>query len=151
MAEKMEDTGVPQRIQKVLIADDSRPTLQLFKKYFKKALERKDLECEILEATNGKEAIKLIDVTQPDLVLCDINMPEKNGFEVYEAYKNRAPDDPFCVFAFISSSPEERKKAFKTGAIGFVSKQDIDYFVFTLQIKCWLRLAFLERERTEYL
>lgn len=145
-----DDYGFPDRIQKVLIADDSGPTLTLFKKYFEKAIARKDLECEILEATNGNEAIKLIEVTQPDLVLCDINMPGKNGFEVFEAYRNGKEDEGFCVFAFMSGSLEERKRAFKSGAIGFVSKKDIDYFVFTLQIKTWLRLAYLERERKDY-
>lgn len=140
-----------QRMQKVLIADDNKPTLELFKKYFKKAQERQDLECEVLEATNGKEAIKLLEVTQPDLILCDVNMPEYSGFEVFQHYKQRNETGIFCVFAFISSSPEERKKAFKIGATGFVMKQDIDYFVFTLQIRCWLRLAALERERADYM
>lgn len=132
--------------QKVLIADDNKPTRELFKKYFQKASERNELECEILEAHNGAEALKLLEITQPDLIICDVNMPEMDGFKLFETYLQKKKSRPFSAFAFISSSPEERKKAFKLGACGFATKQEIDYFTFTLQIKSWLRLAYLERK-----
>ena len=47
---------------------------------------------------------------------------------------------------FASLPEEEKIKAFKEGAMGFINKKDINYFVITLQIKAWLRLAELERQ-----
>ena len=73
-----------QKVPKILIVDDNQPTLNLMKKYFAKAQQRKDLNCEIIEAHDGDEAIQMINVAQPNIIMCDIDMPKKNGFEVLQ-------------------------------------------------------------------
>ncbi len=64
-------------MNKILITDDSLT----MRKMVKSAL-RSVSECEFLEAANGLEAIEIIAMQHPDLVLLDINMPDMNGLEV---------------------------------------------------------------------
>jgi len=44
------------------------------------------------EASNGQSAIELCDLTKPDLVLLDINMPGMNGFETAKVLLANHPD-----------------------------------------------------------
>jgi CheY-like chemotaxis protein len=131
----------------VLLADDNDQVRELLKKFFKKANERSDLSCQVIEAPDGEAAISALDSVHPQVILCDISMPKKDGFEVLEHYNTYSKDsNPFCFFCFLSASPEEKKRAFQEGAMGFLSKQEIDYYRVTLQIRTWLRLAELERQ-----
>ncbi len=135
----------------VLIADDNDQTRALLKRFFEKANERGDLSCDIIEATNGGEAIQMLDIAQPELILCDISMPERDGFEVLNHFNAFSKENNlFCFFAFLSASNEEKKKAFNSGAMGFLSKEDINYFIITPLLKSWLQLASLEREMKAY-
>ena len=43
---------------------------------------------EIFEASNGEEALEMVEKMKPDLVLLDVVMPKKNGFEVCQALKS---------------------------------------------------------------
>ena len=131
----------------VLIADDNAQTRALLKRFFVKANERGDLDCQVIEAADGDEAIQMLDIAQPELILCDIGMPVKDGFEVlhhFNELSNR--NNLFCFFAFLSASSEEKQRAFRSGAMGFLSKDDINYFIVTPLLRSWLRLAYLERE-----
>ena len=60
---------------KVLIAEDNESIRCLMKIL----LEEKG--CEVLEASNGKEAIELAPEHRPDLILMDLSMPVLDGFE----------------------------------------------------------------------
>ena len=65
------DTSGP----RVLVADDDAITRMLVKVL----LEREHFE--VLEATNGAEAVEIATRERPDLLLIDLNMPEMDGFE----------------------------------------------------------------------
>src|SRR5262245_25243886 len=66
----------------ILLADDS-PTIQrLVTDTFA------DGEFEIVSVSNGDAAIRKLDELRPDVVLADIYMPGKNGFEVCTHVKN---------------------------------------------------------------
>ena len=133
--------------QTILIADDNKQTVELLKKFFTKAKERNDLSCDIIEAYNGDEAIQMLDIAQPDVILCDIGMPGKDGFEVLRHFNTFSRvKNQYCFFSFLSADKEEKIQAFKEGAMGFINKKEINYFVITLQIKAWLRLVELERQ-----
>ena len=62
--------------QKCLIADDYSTARRLIKD----SLQRMGISC--FEAENGNQAIALIQQTTLDLVIVDVNMPEKNGLEL---------------------------------------------------------------------
>lgn len=67
--------------KKILVVDDSNLIRTLIQKMF-------DDEFEVLTAVDGKEALEKI-ANEPDLygVLLDLNMPNVNGFEVLEYFK----------------------------------------------------------------
>ena len=73
---------------KVMIVDDH----SLIREGLKQLLEF-DGSIEIVaEATNGIECLEKLNIYEPDVLLLDINMPEKNGIEVLREMKvNNSP------------------------------------------------------------
>jgi two-component system chemotaxis response regulator CheY len=58
------------------------------------------MPCEVLQAPNGLEAIKILSARPIDLIICDYNMPSKNGGEVYKyILENKSQ----CRFVLCSS------------------------------------------------
>lgn len=47
------------------------------------------------QASNGPEALRLVDQLKPDVILLDINMPGMNGIEVAEICGRSIPLWPF--------------------------------------------------------
>jgi PAS domain S-box-containing protein len=62
---------------RILIADDNAVNMLLTKTIF----ETFSSEIKIIEASNGKEAVRLFKEAKPDIVFMDIQMPEMNGYE----------------------------------------------------------------------
>jgi CheY-like chemotaxis protein len=63
-------------MQKVLVVDDSLSV----RKVVEKALEGRGLQ--VLSAASGAEAILMIDRDRPDVVICDVILPDKDGYQV---------------------------------------------------------------------
>lgn len=79
----------------------------------------------VIEASNGKEFIEQLEVTTPDLVIIDINMPVMNGAEAVKIARKKFPDLKVIV---LSMNREEHY--FKTmndlGVDGYIIKES-DY------------------------
>jgi EAL domain-containing protein (putative c-di-GMP-specific phosphodiesterase class I)/DNA-binding response OmpR family regulator len=65
----------------LLIADDNEDLITLLKSYLR------PLDCEILVAHDGEEALALAQARLPDVVLLDVVMPKRSGWEVCQALK----------------------------------------------------------------
>ena len=70
--------------KKILIADDE-PNIVAALEFL---LQRSGYEVHV--AHNGDEALKLVEATHPDLVLLDVMMPQKSGYEVCMRIRERA-------------------------------------------------------------
>ena len=70
--------------KKILIADDE-PNIVAAVEFL---LQRSGYEVHV--ARNGDEALKLVEATHPDLVLLDVMMPQKSGYEVCMRIRERA-------------------------------------------------------------
>jgi two-component system, OmpR family, alkaline phosphatase synthesis response regulator PhoP len=71
--------------QRILIADDEAHIRVLMEQTLE-ALE--DTGVELLIATNGAEALAIIQAKTPELVFLDVMMPKMNGFEVCQIVKH---------------------------------------------------------------
>ena len=77
-------------------------------------------------AADGVEALEKIRMTRPQLVLLDLIMPNKNGFQVLEEVKAdpELKDIRIVVFSNLNQE-EDRERAKKMGAIDFLVKSDL--------------------------
>ena len=100
---------------KILITDDSK----LLRKKLRAELEQ--LDCEVLEAENGKEAIMKDLKKQPDGVILDIVMPEVGGIETLQVIKEINPDLPVIMLSSAGTS-QKLKETLELGALDFIQK-----------------------------
>lgn len=68
----------------LLIADDDPELMGILLKRLQ------NLECDIITANNGVEALKTIREERPNVVILDVMMPQKNGWEVCKAIRRDA-------------------------------------------------------------
>ncbi|HTU45441.1 MAG TPA: response regulator [Bryobacteraceae bacterium] len=77
----------------------------------------------VLEASNGAEAVQIAQQNFPDLVLCDLQMPVKNGFEVLHELR---ADDRFkstpIVALTASAMMGDKDKALMAGFTAYLTK-----------------------------
>ena len=75
----------------------------------------------VLEAKDGEEAMKLVQIGPIDLVITDLKMPEMDGIELTRAIRRIEPDLPIIVYSayrFIDTAPV----ALKAGANDYLAK-----------------------------
>jgi CheY-like chemotaxis protein len=76
----------------------------------------------VLEAGDGYEALDLVGMEQPDLVLLDIAIPGLDGFEVCRRLKTElSPHVPVLLLTGFAQQTH-RERAREVGADGFVAK-----------------------------
>lgn len=94
----------------------------------------------VLEARDGAEALKLLDMSRPDLILCDISMPGLNGYDVLKAVQKMAPAHAGIPFVFLSAlgDPREIVEGKRLGADDYLVKP-IDYDLLLATIAARLR------------
>jgi DNA-binding NarL/FixJ family response regulator len=100
---------------RILIVDDqprARKSLRALLSTWPQALE-------IREATNGHEAVQLVEEFRPDAVLMDVRMPEVDGLEATTTIKAQWPQVKVIVLTMYI---ESRDEALAAGADAFVGK-----------------------------
>jgi threonine synthase len=74
----------PNRFPRVVVVDDTSEARRLIRRIL-----QSQGDFEIFEATNGREALELIAVERPDLVILDLMMPEVDGFAVLDSLRGK--------------------------------------------------------------
>ncbi|WP_343216253.1 response regulator [Clostridium frigoris] len=105
-----------ENLLKILVCDDS----MLIRKKLKEVLKSCGYT-NILEASNGQEAVDSYKENNPDLVFMDIIMPFKNGIEAVKEIIE-FDNDARVVMASSAGTKEHVKVAIKAGAFEFVQK-----------------------------
>ncbi|CAN5169622.1 N/A [soil metagenome] len=115
---------------KILIADDDT----FFQKFYSSQLKESGYEVDV--AVNGIEALEKLKSFKPDLMLLDLIMPEKDGFEVL-AEKAADPElKPIPVIIFSTLGQEQDiKKTMDLGAHGYINKSFFDFDALVAKIK----------------
>ncbi|SEP13191.1 MULTISPECIES: response regulator [Propionispora] len=100
---------------KVLICDDSL----LVRKKLRDILA--EMDCEVIEASDGKMVVDVYKYNKPDLVFLDIVMPEADGLTALQRLREQ---DPEAKVIMLSSAGTSSKliEALKGGAMDFIQK-----------------------------
>lgn len=95
---------------------------------------------EVIEAGGGEEALSLMAITRPDLILCDISMPGLNGFQVLDRMQAKGPEYAEIPFVFLSAlgDPREVVEGKRRGADDYLVKP-IDYDLLLATVEARLR------------
>ncbi len=102
---------------KILLADDSITIQKVIELTFS------DEDFELHTVGNGQKAIDEIRSIMPHIVLCDIIMPEKNGYEVCEFIKSSADLKHIPVLLLTGAfEPFDQERARTAGCDGFLAK-----------------------------
>jgi two-component system chemotaxis response regulator CheB len=104
-------------IVRVVVVDDSA----YVRKVFKQMLSRSPFIEVVGAARDGEEALELCAALSPDVVTCDLNMPEMDGVAFVRAQMMRRPL-PIIIISIASQSGEQVLAALDAGAIDFVQK-----------------------------
>jgi nitrogen regulation protein NR(I) len=99
----------------ILIVDDEENVRYSFRKLFRDPL------IEIIEATNGLDALTVLKKENPDLVLMDIEMPGMNGLEAIQRIKIMQPSLPVIIMTAFGTT-ERVIAAMKYGAFEYIEK-----------------------------
>ncbi len=85
--------------------------------------ELSDADFEVTQAYDGEAGLRMVFEKMPDLILLDILLPKKNGFEVLEAIKKspRANQIPIIILTMLGSD-EDIKKGLQLGASDYIVK-----------------------------
>lgn len=77
----------------------------------------------VRSAKNGMCGLELAKAFGPDIILCDIQMPKMNGYELLEVLK-RDPQTSIIPFIFftVSTEPKAVKRGLKMGADAYIKK-----------------------------
>jgi signal transduction histidine kinase/DNA-binding LacI/PurR family transcriptional regulator/AraC-like DNA-binding protein/response regulator of citrate/malate metabolism len=91
----------------ILIVDDDAAALELHARIVRAEFPRHQVQL----ASGGREALRLMDCTRPDLVLLDLMMPDLDGFGVLEAMQKAEAPRPVPVIVLSAKTLTEEEMA----------------------------------------
>lgn len=95
-----------------------------------------DAGYETIEADSGKSGLAAIMANHPDLVLCDMNMPEMDGNQLLETLRSDHPDYADMPFVFLTAQTDRHSmlNGKKLGADDYLTKPiDFELLLVTLE------------------
>jgi DNA-binding NtrC family response regulator len=101
--------------QRLLIVDDEASIRDMLAFFFHKR------GFEVMTASNFTEGQSSALRSTPDLVLCDIKMPDGNGLDLLKKIKSESPKTPVIMITAHTSTPDAIE-AMKLGAVDYIAK-----------------------------
>jgi len=104
-------------LSKVLIIDDEEKLRTLLSKII--SLEG----FEVLQANDGKKALQKLEITEVDIVICDVKLPDSNGVELSKTIKEKYPLIEIILLTAYGNIADG-VQAMKNGAFDYITKGD---------------------------
>ena len=129
-------------IPKILIVDDD----QLYLKQFSTIL-TKEIKADYYFSNNATEAFELINNNAYAIILLDVDMPEKSGFELAHDVRHSKLNEnsPIIFITGISIDNQSVFEGYKVGAVDYLSKP-VNKFILFSKIKTFLKLDSQKNE-----
>ena len=109
----------------------------------------------VVMAKDGQEGVEVFTNTHPDLVICDINMPKMDGFEVLKMLETIVSASEFPPFIFLSAKtePQSIREGMNLGAVDYITKpysapELLKVIALRLEKRKKLRASLIQEERT---
>ena len=131
---------------KVLLADDH----SIVRAGLRRIVEESDDMVVVAEAADGREALRLVRDTRPDVAVIDISMPDVDGLEVIARLQHEVPKLPLLILT-MHVEQQYVVRAIEAGAMGYVTKQAAPEQLVTAIRKVYAGMRFLTEEATEML
>ncbi len=127
----------PDKLPVILVVDDNAQNLELIQAYLD------DVECQVVVARDGIEALDAVARTKPDLVLLDVMMPKMSGFEVCHRLKNdpTTSDVPVIMVTALNEF-RDIERGIDSGTDDFVSKP-VNRLELLTRVRTMLKLKHL--------
>lgn len=104
-------------MKRILIADDRATSRELLRT----VLERQGYA--IIEASDGEEALQKARTEAPDLILLDLQMPRRTGYEVLLELRGDPRNAALPIIAITASAMQgDRERALAAGFTGYLTK-----------------------------
>lgn len=101
--------------RKILVVDDQESMRMLLRDMLE------EIGYEVSLAEGGMEALRMLEASQFDLVLSDLNMPEMDGATLLKEIKAKYPGLPVVIITGYGTFHTE-KRLMREGADGYISK-----------------------------
>ncbi len=102
---------------KILLTDDHAVVRQGYASLLEAMLD----QCEIIEASSGRDCLSLWQQHQPDALVLDINLPEISGIETAKRILQRDSNAHILFFSMYDELPMVQQ-ALDVGALGYITK-----------------------------
>lgn len=125
---------------KILVADDTPVNVKIIQKF----LEPKGFE--VIIAENGAEAVEKYAQSKPDIILMDVMMPVKDGYEATQEIKKLAGNKWVPVlFLSAKSSVEDQIQGINLGGDDYLTKP-VDLNMLEVKLKAMMRIVEMQRK-----
>ena len=103
------------RGRNILLIEDDKDSRTIIKSFLK------DTNANVIESLDGKNVLDIIKNNKINLVLLDIGLPDKTGYQILEEIREHDDRLPIIIESALAM-PDEKSKAYKLGCDDFISK-----------------------------
>lgn len=116
---------------KLLLIEDDLPLASLISQYLRAN------QCDIVHVSTGEEVNLFVNIEQFDIILCDVMLPDINGFELFATLQEKVT----CPIIFLTALDEDQDQIYglELGAVDYIVKP-VEPSVLLARIKAHLRL-----------
>ncbi len=127
----------------LLIIDDDEVVRESLAAYLE------DSNFKVLQALNGLQGLQIFESEQPDLVICDLRMPQIDGLELIRRIRQTASETPIIVLSG-AGVMSDAVEALRLGAVDYLIKPLEDLAVLEHSVRRALDRAYLRVENQRY-